>query len=93
MRLEPPVTSAGKADGRAGMKHEDEAPMGGHLVSLVPECEERHCQAAARRRLPLGSGARRTGGLVPPSFTVPPLSPVAAPLSATGPAGRPHARV
>lgn len=40
MRLEPPVTSAGKADGRAGMRHEDEAPMGGHLVSLVPECEE-----------------------------------------------------
>lgn len=40
MRLEPPVTSAGKADGRAGMRHEDEATMGGHLVSLVPECEE-----------------------------------------------------
>lgn len=39
MRLKPPVTSAGKADGRASVEHEDEVTMGGHLGVPCPKVQ------------------------------------------------------
>ena len=39
MHLKPPVTSAGKADGRASMEHEDEVTMGGHPGVPCPKVQ------------------------------------------------------